>query len=155
MPSPNLRNRETYAERAWAWDFLNASFPRATRIRIPDVDGCPEYNDHLMMLEGKPSDWAWDWHNGQFRMLRSFAKRPGQIALILCGDNPDDPVVRRLMVVSPLREKTRLIKATTDDVVACVSDWFIHAKGCPDALTSCRYDDDLARALSATSGWDT
>lgn len=145
---PNLRSRSKYADRAWAWDFLNGAFGK-TGSTIPDIDGCPEFNDHLLALEGKPANWAWEWNNGQFRMLRSFAKRPGQTAIILCGDNPEEPVILRAMVVSPLREDTHLIETTTKRVVACIEAWYAHTRACAWALTTCTYRDEFARQLAA------
>jgi hypothetical protein len=68
---PNIRSRETVAERLWDWGFLNAALPG--QIRPMDLDGIVEKNGQFLVLEGKPL--GHDLPTGQKITLEKMAQK--------------------------------------------------------------------------------
>jgi hypothetical protein len=89
---PNIRSRETVAERLWDWEFLNGALPG--KIRPMDIDGIVEKNGHFLVLEGKPVGQNIPY--GQRLTLERLAAQDETSVLILYGE-PGDPEKMKLM----------------------------------------------------------
>ena len=128
----NLRSRVKFGESAWSWDFLNGNCFGAHDVRIGDIDGFGEQHDHLLLIEAKPTGYRWRPGNAQRRAHKVFARRPGQVCLVLYGDSPEAPTVTEAQA-NCLGTFDDLIPTSNDSVIEWVRRWFEHARSGCDA----------------------
>lgn len=143
----NIRDRARVAEQLWDWGWLNPAF-HPTRARASDIDGVVEQDKHVLILEGKPSDYAWPEGSAQFRTLKTLSGKPGMCVLVLYGD-PAGPTVHKAEQVIPMgpRHLPR-VSATNRDVVRWVAQWFNHTHECREPF-SCLYTDPIEPEAAA------
>jgi len=110
---PNIRSRETVAERLWDWGFLNAAFPG--QIRPMDLDGIVEKNGQFLVLEGKPLGHSLP--TGQKITLEKMAAKDDFCVVVLFGE-PGQPEQMKV-----LGHHDMPIDCTKADVVRLVEAW--------------------------------
>ena len=76
---------EEYAKKLWDWTPLNNCFER--KIRLTDIDGLVEANNHFLLLEGKTTNI--DLPRGQKIALERLAKLPEFTVIVFEGNPPD------------------------------------------------------------------
>lgn len=141
----NIRNRDLVAQQLWDWGWLNPAF-RPTRARASDIDGVVEQDGHLLILEGKPTDYAWRQDSAQFRTLKTFSRKPGTCVLVLYGD-ASIPLVKTAEQIIPMGPKhLPRVPADNDDVIRWVAEWFTHTHRCREP-TSCLYTEPIEPRL--------
>jgi len=109
----NIRDRNTFAERLWDWEFLNDALPG--KIRPMDIDGIIERNGYFLILEGKPLNAT--IKTGQRITLKQLAKRERFSVLILYGE-PGEPQKMKL-----LDYHGNAIECDKEDVKELVKKW--------------------------------
>lgn len=77
---------EEYADTLWDWTKLNNAFDRG--IRVGDVDGFVEVNNHFLFIEGKPINVK-KLKRGQGLALRRLSEQPKMTVIIIAGNPPD------------------------------------------------------------------
>lgn len=143
----NIRDRERVAQQLWDWGWLNPAF-HPTRARASDIDGVVEQDRHILILEGKPADYAWTQESAQFRTLKTLSGKPGMCVLVLYGD-PGGPTVHSAEQVIPMGPKhQQRMKATNQDVIRWVAQWFTHTHQCREP-SSCLYTEPIEPEVAA------
>jgi hypothetical protein len=148
----NIRDRAMVAQQLWDWGWLNPAFA-PTRARASDIDGVIEQCGHILILEGKPADYAWAQDSAQFRTLKTLSAKPGMCVLVLYGIAATSTVIKAEQIIPMGPRHLPRVDADNDDVIRWVTQWFAHTHACREPF-SCLYADPIepAASLSTSDG---